>query len=117
MQFIPSISVYLNKLKLKEGTEFVGVRIIAQITKSRFSQPFSKITLKVPYTTGLDPVDGLVDLLVEQGVVEKKGAWYTFQGKKLQSTALNNYMRENIDEVLALTSNYVPEERLLGDED
>lgn len=75
--FLPSISVYLSKLKLKEGTDVKGVRITAETTKSRFTQLGRKVTLHVPYDRGIDPVDGLLELAIEAGLVDDntKG-WY-----------------------------------------
>jgi RecA/RadA recombinase len=75
--FLPSISVYLSKLKLKEETDVVGVKITAETTKSRFTQLGRKIRLEVPYDRGIDPIDGLLDMAIEAGLVDNstKG-WY-----------------------------------------
>lgn len=80
MQFFPSFSVRLDKAKLKEGMKVVnGVRIRGEVTKTRFTAPFQKFELKVPYTEGLDFTDGLLDILEEEGVVSKNGAWYNYE--------------------------------------
>lgn len=93
MQFFPSMSIKLDKAKLKDGMAVVnGVRIKAEVTKTRFTAPNQKCELKVPYTTGLDFCDGLLPILEEEGTVSKNGAWYSyeyggevikFQGSKL----------------------------------
>ena len=81
-QFIPSISVYLSKLKLKEGTETIGIRMTAETTKSRFTKLGGKIQLSVPYDKGIDPYDGLLDIAVDAGLVDNstKG-WYKIETK------------------------------------
>lgn len=78
-QFFPSFSVKLEKAKLKEGKEVLnGVKIKAEVTKTRFTAPFQKCELKVPYDTGIDFTDGMLDVLEDEKVVEKNGAWYTY---------------------------------------
>lgn len=76
--FLPTISVKLSKLKLKDEKEIVGVKVTAEISKSRFAKLGGKITLEVPYDTGIDPLDGLLELLVAEGDVERAGAWYKY---------------------------------------
>lgn len=81
-QYIPSISVLLNKSKLRdtsEKTKVSGVVIKAEVTKTRFTQPFQKTELNVPYDVGIDPIDGLLTLAEEAGLVSKNGAWYSYE--------------------------------------
>ena len=75
--FMPSISVYLSKLKLKEETDVVGIKLTAETTKSRFTQLGRKIRLEVPYDRGLDPIDGLLDMAIEADLVDDTAkGWY-----------------------------------------
>lgn len=76
MQFFPSMSVMLEKANLKEDK---GVRIKATVTKTRFTAPRQKCELKVPYDSGIDFYDGILDVFEEIGVVSKNGAWYSYQ--------------------------------------
>lgn len=78
-QFFPSVSIKLEKAKLKEGTEVIdGVRIKGEVTKTRFTAPFQKFELKVPYDSGLSFTDGFLKVLEEDGVVKRNGAWYSY---------------------------------------
>lgn len=95
-QFFPSISVKLEKAKLKEAGEVMnGVRIKGEVTKTRFSAPFQKFELKVPYDTGISYTDGLLSVLEEDGAVKKNGAWYSyeFNGEvvKFQASKLSDH--------------------------
>lgn len=99
MQFFPSMSVKLEKAKLKDDKDakkITGVRIKAEVTKTRFTVPFQKCELEVPYDTGIDYTDGLLDVLEENGVVNKNGAWYNFIYKgetvKFQGSALHQHL-------------------------
>lgn len=76
-KFFPSIIGLVTRLKLKEDTEIVGVRMRIETYKSRFAKLGSKIELEVPYATGMSPISGLLDMLEGQGIVSKAGAWYT----------------------------------------
>lgn len=81
-QFFPSMSIMLEKRKLKDGEKKInGVKIVGTVTKTRFTAPFQKFELSVPYDTGLDFTDGLLDILEEEGTITKSGAWYSFKYK------------------------------------
>lgn len=108
MQFFPSFSIKLEKAKLKDGedkTKVNGVRIKAEVTKTRFTSPNQKCELKVPYDTGLDFTDGLLDILVEDGVVDKNGAWYNFEYKGEVIKFQGSKLPEHYDKIMELYNN------------
>jgi len=76
----------LTKLKLKDKSEgkseVVGVRITAEGYKTRFTKPFQKVIIEVPYESGMDPYSGLLETGLAMGLVEKKGSWYTLTGQE-----------------------------------
>lgn len=76
-RFSPSIIGIITKLKLKEDTEVVGIRMRVEAFKSRFAKLGGKVEIEVPYTTGMSPYSGLLDLLEIDKVVSKAGAWYS----------------------------------------
>lgn len=76
--FIPSISLFLKKLDLKEGSQVVGIRLKAQTKKTRFTQLGLACELHVPYRTGIDPYDGVLQILEDNGGVNKNGGWYNY---------------------------------------
>lgn len=77
--FAASIVVTLQKRKLKEDEdgnkvkEVNGIRAAIQVAKTRFTKPFEKIEIKIPYSTGLDPYSGLLELFEAEGIVVKEG--------------------------------------------
>lgn len=113
-QFIPSISVLLDKAKLKEddgGVKKVsGVRIKAEVTKTRFTQPYQKVTLEVPYTTGLDPYDGLLDMAEDSGLVSRSGAWYSYDDNGETIKFQKSKFMEHVDKLFDFNSNEAIEE-------
>ncbi len=83
VRYSASQIVLLTKLKLKETgeTEVKGIRMKCEAVKSRFSQPFQSITISVPYSTGMDPLSGLIDVACNLGILEKRGSRYGFIGE------------------------------------
>lgn len=78
-QYFPSMSVMLEKAKLKDGEGRPGVRIKFTANKTRFTAPMQKGELHVPYEEGIDFTDGMLDVLVEEGTIEKNGGWYNYE--------------------------------------
>lgn len=66
-----SIIGIVTKLKLREDGDITGIRLRVEAYKSRFAKPGSKVELEVPYSTGMSPFSGLVDMLEEMGVIAK----------------------------------------------
>lgn len=76
--YLPSITVLLTKKELKEGRDITGIRMRAKVTKSRFAKLGTTVELDVPYATGVQFHDGLLELGIEHGLIEQKGAWYSY---------------------------------------
>ena len=75
--------VMLGKLKLKDtGSRVVkGIRMKVEGYKTRFAKPYQVATIEVPYDTGMDPYNGLLEVAVEMGKVVKKGSRYALAGE------------------------------------
>lgn len=88
LEFATSVIVQMNKLLLKkdemgdvivdDGQVAAGIRSSAVVRKSRYSKPFEKVFIYIPYETGMNPYSGLFDLLVGKGVLKQEGTWYTY---------------------------------------
>jgi recombination protein RecA len=83
--------VMLTKLKLKDtgSTEVKGIRMKCEGYKTRFTKPFQKVVVEVPYEEGMDPYSGLLEVALELGIVQKKGARYTLSGEDTSWYAKN----------------------------
>jgi recombination protein RecA len=77
--YASSIVVAMKKLKLKEDedgnktSEVNGIRAACKVMKTRYAKPFEGVQVKIPYSTGMDPYSGLVDLFEKKGLIEKSG--------------------------------------------
>ena len=77
--YASSIVVAMRKLKLKEDedgnkiSDVVGIRAACKVMKTRYSKPFESVQVKIPYSTGMNPYSGLVDMFEGKGMLKKEG--------------------------------------------
>jgi RecA/RadA recombinase len=77
--YASSIVVAMRKLKLKtdadgnKTTTVNGIRSACKIMKTRYAKPFESVQVEIPYTTGMSPHSGLVDLFEAKGFLKKEG--------------------------------------------
>ncbi len=77
--YASSIVVAMRKLKLKEDedgnkiSDVMGIRSACKVMKTRYAKPFEGVQVKIPYSTGMSPYSGLVDLAEKKGLLKKDG--------------------------------------------
>ena len=77
--YASSIVVAMKRLKLKEDedgnkvTDVLGIRAACKIMKTRYAKPFESVQVKIPYSTGMAPTSGLVDMFEKMNVLSKVG--------------------------------------------
>lgn len=77
--YASSIVVAMRKLKLKtdadgnKTTTVNGIRSACKIMKTRYAKPFESVQVEIPYTTGMSPFSGLVDLFEAKNMLKKEG--------------------------------------------
>ena len=77
--YASSIVVAMKKLKLKldedgnKVTDVLGIRAACKIMKTRYAKPFETVQIQIPYSTGMAPTSGLVDMFEKMGVLSKSG--------------------------------------------
>jgi recombination protein RecA len=100
LKFYASVRIDVRRIEtLKDGNEAVGNRTKAKIVKNKMAPPFKIAEFDILYGIGISREGGLIDLGVEQSIVRKSGAWYTYDGDQLGQGKENarNYLRENPD--------------------
>src|SRR5208282_4280972 len=100
LKFYASIRLDVRRIEtLKEGTDAVGNRTKVKVVKNKMSPPFKVAEFDIIYGTGISREGSLIDLGVEQGIVRKSGAWYTYEGDQLGQGKENarNFLRDNPD--------------------
>ncbi|MEP6464449.1 MAG: recombinase RecA [Frankiaceae bacterium] len=100
LKFYASIRLDTRRIEtLKDGTEAVGNRTRVKVVKNKMSPPFKQAEFDILYGFGISREGGLIDLGVEQGIVRKAGAWYTYDGDQLGQGKENAraFLRDNPD--------------------
>ncbi len=100
LKFYASIRLDTRRIEtLKDGTEAVGNRTRVKVVKNKMSPPFKQAEFDILYGIGISREGGLIDLGVEQGIVRKAGAWYTYDGEQLGQGKENAraFLRDNLD--------------------
>ena len=100
LKFYSSVRLDVRRIEtLKDGTEAVGNRIRVKVAKNKVSPPFRQAEMDMLFGLGISREGGLIDLGVEQGIVRKSGAWYTYEGDQLGQGKENarNFLRSNPD--------------------
>ena len=100
LKFYASVRLDIRRIEtLKDGTDSVGNRTKVKVVKNKMASPFKVAEFDILYGQGISREGGLIDLGVEQGIVRKSGAWYTYDGDQLGQGKENarNFLRDNPD--------------------
>ena len=100
LKFYASVRLDIRRIEtLKDGTDAVGNRTRVKVVKNKMAPPFKTAEFDILYGIGITREGSLIDLGVEQGIVRKSGAWYTYEGDQLGQGKENarNFLQENPD--------------------
>ncbi len=100
LKFYASVRLDVRRIEtLKDGTDAVGNRTRVKVVKNKVSPPFKQAEFDILYGHGISREGGLIDVGVEQGIVRKSGAWYTYEGDQLGQGKENAraFLRDNPD--------------------
>lgn len=98
LKFYASVRLDVRRIEtLKEGGEPVGNRTRVKVVKNKMAPPFKQAEFDILYGQGISREGGLLDLGVDQGVVRKSGAWYTYEGDQLGQGKENSrsFLKDN----------------------
>lgn len=93
-----------KKIPGRSDTQYAGIRLKAYGMKTRFTKPFQSVSIEVPYETGINPYDGILQVAVSMDVVEQNGAWYSFNGTKFQSKNLADHQEAILEALIVKES-------------
>jgi recombination protein RecA len=100
LKFYASVRLDVRRIEtLKDGTDPVGNRTKIKVVKNKMASPFKTAEFDILYGVGISREGSLIDLGVEQSIVRKSGAWYTYEGDQLGQGKENarNFLRDNPD--------------------
>jgi recombination protein RecA len=100
LKFYASVRLDVRRIEsLKDGTDVVGNRTRVKVVKNKVASPFKQAEFDIMYGKGISREGSLIDVGVEQSIIRKSGAWYTYDGDQLGQGKENarNFLKENPD--------------------
>ena len=98
LKFYSSVRIDIRKADaIKNGTDVIGNKVRVKVVKNKVAPPFKQAILEIIYGEGISYVSELLDLFVDDGIVKKSGAWYSFEGEKIGQgkEAAKQYIKQN----------------------
>ena len=98
LKFYSSVRMDIRRIgQIKQGDEVIGNRTRVKVVKNKIAPPFREAEFDIMYNEGISKVGDLIDLASERELIEKSGAWYSYQGEKIAQgrEAAKAYMKEN----------------------
>ncbi len=84
LKFYSSLRLDIRRIgTIKDGNEPVGNRVRVKVVKNKMAPPFKEAEFDIYYGEGISKYTELLDLGVKMGLIEKSGAWYSYQGERL----------------------------------
>ena len=100
LKFYSSIRLDVRRIEtLKDGAEMVGNRTRVKVVKNKCAPPFKQAEFDIIYGLGISREGSLIDMGVENGIVRKAGAWFTYEADQLGQGKENarTYLKNNPD--------------------
>jgi recombination protein RecA len=84
LKFYASVRLDIRRIgAIKQGDEVVGNQTRVKVVKNKMAPPFKQAEFEILYGTGISKIGELIDLGVANGIVEKAGAWYSYEKDRI----------------------------------
>ena len=100
LKFYSSLRIDLRKTEsIKKGTDIIGSRVKARIVKNKVAPPFKVAEFDIMFNSGISKESDIVDIGAELGIIQKSGAFYSFNDIKLGQGKENakSFLSENVE--------------------
>ena len=98
LKFYASVRLDIRRIgAVKQGDEVVGNETRVKVVKNKVAPPFKQAEFQIMYGKGIYRMGEVIDLGVQQGLIDKSGAWYAYKGDKIGQGKANaaNYLTDN----------------------
>jgi recombination protein RecA len=106
LKFYSSVRIDVRRIAaIKEGDEVTGNRTRVKVVKNKVAPPFRQAEFDIIYNEGISREGDLLDLGVDEGIVEKSGSWYSYNGERIGQgrEKARTFLKENPDACTRLT--------------
>ena len=100
LKFYASVRLDIRRIgSIKKGDEIIGNETRVKVVKNKVSPPFKQAEFDIMYGAGISRQGEVIDLGVQAGIVDKAGAWYSYNGNKIGQGKDNvrEYLKEHPD--------------------
>ncbi len=98
LKFYSSVRLDIRRIgAVKDGDEVIGSETRVKVVKNKVAPPFTQTEFQILYGQGINRLGEVIDFGVKLGLVDKAGAWYSYQGNKIGQGKNNvvRYLKEN----------------------
>jgi recombination protein RecA len=99
LKFYASVRLDIRRIgPVKEKDDVIGSHVRVKVVKNKVAPPFKQAEFDIMYSEGISHTSLLVDIGAESGIIEKSGAWYSYNGQKIGQGRENAkmYLRDNV---------------------
>src|SRR6266567_4154679 len=100
LKFYSSVRMDIRRIaQIKQGDEVVGNRTRVKVVKNKLAPPFKEVEFDIMYGEGVSKMGEIIDLGVKAGIVEKSGAWFSYDSQRLGQGRENSkaFLKANPD--------------------
>ncbi|HUO61049.1 MAG TPA: recombinase RecA [Candidatus Acidoferrales bacterium] len=100
LKFYSSVRVDIRRIAaIKDGDQVVGSRTKVKVVKNKTAAPFREAEFDIMYGEGISKEGDMLDLAVDRNIVEKSGAWYSYEGERIGQGRENakQFLKDNKD--------------------
>ncbi|MEG0313946.1 MAG: recombinase RecA [Erysipelotrichaceae bacterium] len=98
LKFYSSVRLDIRKSEaIKNGTDIIGNKVNIKVVKNKVAPPFKIAQVEIMYGEGISHVSEILDLCVDNEIVNKSGAWFSYHGNKIGQgkEAAKNFLKSN----------------------
>ena len=99
LKFYSSVRLDIRRIgAIKKGDEILGNETRVKVVKNKVAPPFRQVIFDILYGQGISQLGELIDLGVQEGLVDKAGAWYSYNGQRIGQGRDNvrQFLKDNV---------------------